>query len=517
MALCISCSHPPVPVILSEDAQRPSRRIPVFPHCWFSFISTLSFSESFRAHPFPLRLSSHPLHCKQFSGGHRIKLKTTALLAWIAVLLAAGLFLVRGPLRASSGYVNDFAAPYTATRLWLQHRNPYDSTAFFPTWHEAGAPKGNVAGNPSGTHPVYPPPTLVVLIPFALMTWPIAVEALTLLSTALYLAVLPLLASFLPGTWRDPVKPTLLAFGLALAPTHSGLHVTNVACLAATLLFLSIYFLLSNAKPINLPAIVCLTLAICLKPTLGLLLIPYLIWTRAWRALSATAAIFATITATSLYPLLSLGPVWLSSLRENIAVVFTNGGAADVSEQSLLRFDRIDLQVPLYALLHSRTAASLVSVLIPAALLLLWSQSKPNISNQPLSGETLDQHILQIASLILIGLLPFYQRYYSAMMVLLPILWALRTLSHQSSRAIQRWALILSSIFLINTEALFSRSALLPFLIVHFPLLANFLLGPHLCWLLLLLSTLLLAFLIQESSVEQTVADVSDDSLIECR
>jgi hypothetical protein len=415
------------------------------------------------------------------------------LLAWIAVLLAAGLFLLRGPLRASSGYVNDFAAPYTATRLWLQHCNPYDSTAFFPTWHDAGAPKGKVAGNPSGTHPVYPPPTLVVLIPFALMPWPIAVKALTLLSAALYIAVLPLLASFLPGTWRDPIKPAFLAFGLALAPTHSGLHVTNVACLAATLLFLSIYFLLSRGKRINLPAIFCLTLAICLKPTLGLLLIPYLIWTRAWRTLAATVAISATITAASLYPLLSLGSVWLSSLRENIAVVFTNGGAADVSEQSLLRFDRIDLQLPLYALLHNRTAASLLAALIAATLLLLWFQSKPNLSNQAPSGETLDQHILQIATLLVIGLLPFYQRYYSAMIVLLPILWAFRTLYHPASRATQRWVLILSTIFLINIEAIFSRSSLLPFLTIHFPLLTNLILGPHLCWLLLLLAILLLA------------------------
>lgn len=411
----------------------------------------------------------------------------------MAVLLAAGLFLLRGPLRASSGYVNDFAAPYTATRLWLQRRNPYDSSAFFPTWHDAGAPKGKVAGNPSGTHPVYPPPTLVVLIPFALMPWPIAVKALTFLSTVLYLAALPFLASFLPGTWRDPIKPTFLAFGLALAPTHSGLHVTNVACLAATLLFLAIYSLLkSSENRANLTAIICLTLSICLKPTLGLLLIPYLLWARAWRTLAATVAISAAITAASLYPLLSLGSVWLSSLRENIAVVFTNGGAADVSEQSLLRFDRIDLQLPLYALLHSRTGASVLAALIAATLLLLWSQSKPDISNHPASGATLDQHILQIAALLSIGLLPFYQRYYSAMIVLLPVLWALRTLSHPASRVTRRWVLILSSIFLINTEAIFSRSSLLPSLTLRFPLLTNLVLGPHLCWLLLLLSILLL-------------------------
>ena len=442
-------------------------------------------------------LSSYALHCSQFPGG-RIKLKTVALLAWIAILFASGLFLLRGPLRASSGYVNDFAAPYTATRLWLQHRNPYDATAFLLTWHDAGAPKGKVAGNPSGTHPVYPPPTLVVLIPFALMPWPIAVKALILLSTALYIAVLPLLASFLPGTWRDPIKPIFLAFGLALAPTHSGLHVTNVACLAATLLFFAIYFLLKNTeKQTNLPAIVCLTLSFCLKPTLGLLLIPYLLWTRAWRTLATTVALSAAITAASLYPLLSLGSVWLSSLRENIAVVFTNGGAADVSEQSLTRFDRIDLQLPLYALLHNRTAASVLTVLIAATLLLFWFKSNPHVQNQPRSSASLDQHILQIAALLLIGLIPFYQRYYSAMIVLLPVLWALRTFSQPSSRTTRRLVLVLSSLFLINTEAIFTRF-LLPSLTVRFHLLTNFILGPHLCWLLLLLATLLLTAVLRQ-------------------
>jgi Glycosyltransferase family 87 len=418
--------------------------------------------------------------------------RSIALLAWLAVFLASGIFLLRGPLRASSGYVNDFAAPYTASRLWLQHRNPYDSTAFFPTWHSAGASQGKVAGNPSGTHPVYPPPTLVVLIPFALLPWSIAVKALTLLSAALYIAVLLLFASFLPGTTRDAIKPAFIAFGLAFAPTHSGLHVTNVACLAATLLFLSIYFLLSRRpNQINVPAIACLTLSICLKPTLGLLLIPYLLWTRAWRTLAATLAIAAAITAASLYPLLSLGSVWLSSLRENIAIVFTNGGAADVSEQSLLRFDRIDLQLPFYALLHSRTGASLLATLTAATLLLFWFKSTPD-TRHPLSGAALSQHLLQIATLLAIGLLPFYQRYYSAMIVLLPVLWAFRTLSQPTYRTRSRWILALSSVFLINTEAIFARSRLLPSLTIRFPLLTNLVLGPHLCWLLLLLAILLL-------------------------
>ncbi len=236
----------PFPVVILSEAHSAESKDPCVSPLLVSSISNHSFQRASAPILFLGVFPPIPYTANSSPGGHRIKLKTTALLAWIAVLLASGLFLLRGPLRANSGYVNDFAAPYTATRLWLQHRNPYDATAFFPTWHDAGAPTGKVAGNPSGTHPVYPPPTLVVLIPFALLPWPIAVKALTVLSVALYIAVIPLLASFLPGTWRDPIKPAFLAFGLALAPTHSGLHVTNVACLAASLLFLSHLLL---AKP----------------------------------------------------------------------------------------------------------------------------------------------------------------------------------------------------------------------------------------------------------------------------
>ena len=78
------------------------------------------------------------------------------------------------------------------------------------------------------------------------------------------------------------------------------------------------------------------------------------------------------------------------------------------------------------------------------------------------------------------------------MIVLLPILWALRTLSYPTSRTTQRWVLILLPIFLINIGAIFSRSSLLSFLTIRFPLLTNLVLGPHLSWLLLLIAILLL-------------------------
>ncbi len=171
-----------------------------------------------------------------------IRLKV--LLAWLPVLLAAGWFTLRGPLRARTDYVNDFASPYVSARLWMAHQNPYALSAFFPTWHAAGAPLGTVYANPSNIRSVYPPPSIVAVIPFALLPWPVASKALILLSVALYVTALILLASFVPGDWSHPLKPLFLTFGLALAPVHSAIHVSNVACLAASLLFIAIYLIL---------------------------------------------------------------------------------------------------------------------------------------------------------------------------------------------------------------------------------------------------------------------------------
>src|SRR5580704_17338693 len=110
-----------------------------------------------------------------------IRLKV--LLAWLVVLLAAGEFALRGPLRARADYVNDFTSPYVSARLWMAHQNPYSLAAFFPTWRADGAPLGPVYASPSNVRSIYPPSSIVALVPFALLPWPLASKALILLTT----------------------------------------------------------------------------------------------------------------------------------------------------------------------------------------------------------------------------------------------------------------------------------------------------------------------------------------------
>ena len=166
----------------------------------------INIESIFSYYIFTVGSSQAAIHLSQLQE-RMIRLKV--LLAWLPVLLAAGWFAIRGPLRARTDYVNDFASPYVSARLWMAHQNPYALSAFFPTWHAAGAPLGSVYANPSNIRSVYPPSSIVAVIPFALLPWPVASKALLLLSAGLYATALILLASFVPGDWSQTPQTSL--------------------------------------------------------------------------------------------------------------------------------------------------------------------------------------------------------------------------------------------------------------------------------------------------------------------
>jgi len=325
----------------------------------------------------------------------------------------------------------------------------------------------------------------------AVLPWTTAVHTLLFLSAAAYIIALFQFATLLPGTWRTPQRPFFLAFGLAFAPAQSSLHVSNVACLSASLLFLALYRLLAKPRDPDLLVTLCVTLSICLKPTIGLFILPWLL-IRARRTLIATLVASTLLTAIALYPLLQLGHTWFTSLRQNLAFLSTNGGATDLSTLNHNRFDRIDFQQPLFALTHNRTAASFLAVLIAAGLLIAWLfvQRKHRVDHQT------DYQLLSISTLLVIGLLPIYQRYYVAILLIPAILWAFRNLT----TPIARWVLTLSAVFLLNTEALLRTTHIDDTLSRRLPTLTEGVLGPHLCWIILLLACLLLVALYRQPS-----------------
>jgi hypothetical protein len=83
-------------------------------------------------------------------------------------------------------------------------------------------------------------------------------------------------------------------------------------------------------------------------------------------------------------------------------------------------------------------------MLVTIALGVLWFRKAEYFS------PTLDGQLLNLSTLLVLGLLPFYQRFYSATLLLLPVLWALRNLALPRAR----WSLALCCVFLVNTSVL---------------------------------------------------------------
>ena len=174
-------------------------------------------------------------------------------LARLAVLLGALEFAARALLRTHSNWLSDLAAPYTSARLWLAGANPYNPFKFFAAWQAGGAPVLGLSDYVSGSHSVYPPPTLLLMTPFALLQWPAAVHLFVLIGLAFYFAAL---YAMLRLGWpqhrrpadlaQEPLALLFVAFALGLAPVHTAFHSLNIVlfatCAAMLAVAVSVHF-----------------------------------------------------------------------------------------------------------------------------------------------------------------------------------------------------------------------------------------------------------------------------------
>jgi len=113
------------------------------------------------------------------------------VILWILLLLAAGEFVLRGPVRYL-GWVaewNDLSQNYTASKLWLQGQNPSDPANFVALWKQQVGSRLDLTD--IRTHLAPPLGGLVVMAPIAAFPWKVA--------KVLWLIVL--LVSFAATVW----------------------------------------------------------------------------------------------------------------------------------------------------------------------------------------------------------------------------------------------------------------------------------------------------------------------------
>jgi hypothetical protein len=293
---------------------------------------------------------------------------------------------------------NDLSTPYVSARLWLHGSDPYQQSSFMNEWTRAGGIRFADRGSSTTTRPAYPPPTLPVLSPLAVLPWKFARILFALLTTALY--------GVLVWKLRNASLLTL-AIVVGMSSVGTAIGGGNLAILAIELA------VLASLEPKPVRSGLLLGLSICVKPQLGVWLLLYYILTRKWRA--ATTAI-ATVSCSCGLALLRLPSTWTASYSSNLAHFFSIGGVNDFTTANPSRFELVNLQVVAFSLVHDYAYSNLIAWAVTGILLGIWA----------VWCIRKDHGLLGMSTVALIGLLPVYQRFYNLPIVLLVIAWAVQ-------------------------------------------------------------------------------------------
>ncbi len=383
----------------------------------------------------------------------------------LCLLIASTEFVVRGPLRILRlGDFTDFSGMYVAARRWIAGDNPYESSQFKSTWLAAGGPsfQGN-RGSEANLRPAYPPSSIPLLAPFALFRWT-AARNLFLLS-ALVLFPLMLRATMrLKGVhWNSPTGLLVSAFALALAPWQAAIAAQSISAQAIELAIVGAALQSQTAGGISTG------IAFCLKPQLAVWFLLFEVAKKRWRRVLTAGTIFGCM---SLLALSRMPATWLGSYRDNLRYFFAIGGVNDFTTGDPVRFELLNPQVMFYYLTMNYDLANVLTWLITACLLVVWARRRWQSDS------------LRLAAIILIGLLPVYQRIYNAGVIVVVLPYALSHWAETRSKLL----VATCGVFLIPGTAilqLLHRTHYIDDAIWNGSWWFNLLIGPHATWAIL--------------------------------
>jgi hypothetical protein len=343
------------------------------------------------------------------TGAHPLKAKTVAT---ALLVLSFGLFLIRGPLRAASSGGGDLGIPYVATLRMLHGQNPYACCGSFEQeWRQAGATRYTM--DAGGQHLMYPPSTLVLFVPLALLPWKAAFAVFTALCCLATLAVICRLALYVGESWSDPRRLFMVAFALALAPVHTGIAVGNLSAFTFPLCCIA---MLLAAEDLDLFAGTLLAVVLCLKPTAGIAVVAYALLLGRWRLIASMAAVAGGVSALGLLAMQRIDRAWETDYKRNIDFIFAPGGGSSYKETYA---NSLNLQNPLFALLHNTTATEILTWALTSALALSWIVGYLRVPHSRRRWEWSSAGFWG-----LLALLPVYQRNYTGGVIVIALVWA---------------------------------------------------------------------------------------------
>jgi hypothetical protein len=300
------------------------------------------------------------------------------LVVGLFLLASLAEFAVRGPIRAFRAMEwNDFLAPYIQAKAWVKGRDPYSVQNLIslwppdnerPVWVDRDAANGTLELK-RGMPTPYPISSLVIIAPFGVFSWRVAVFLwIVVCIAAVVFSPVGLLSICGYSLW-DFRAQLFLAAAFALAPFHTGLATANPAMLAVSLTVATVWFSRCGWQKF---AGIVLGVAICLKPTVAVGLLLYYLIRRRWKVATVALVFTAMIVAAGVLRMMLAGVPWLTSYIGDTQRIFAPGSLADFARGDAIRFNMINLQVLLYSLLNNASLANSLSRLFVIALTGWW-------------------------------------------------------------------------------------------------------------------------------------------------
>jgi Glycosyltransferase family 87 len=443
-----------------------------------------------------------------------LKYRTTGAIhsKWMALcvvllLLAAGEFLVRGPVRAvqTATQFNDFLSPYIQAEAWVHGLDPYSPQVLLRLWppqapHYLFLPKEVAAGTlvaKRGFPTAYPITALALISPFSVLPWNVAYALWLSVNVALFAVMLLALLGLAGFSYREsdrkPQMILLAAATLALAPFHTGVVTANVTLVAVELSVIAIWMARRNW---DLATGLLLGVAVGLKPQIGLCFLFYYLLRRRWKIFGIALALLACLTAAGLLRLEISHTPWLANYVGDNRILLETGVLGNFTAINPTRFGLINLQVALYPPLGDVSLTNDLGRVIGAILLATWFVG---FGRGRRSKDGRDYELLELSAIAIISVLPIYHRFYDATLLILPLCWAFA-----SFQRAQGFALVY---FLLMIPFLVPGGTILETLVASGRIPASLaqtvwwqaLIMSHQVWLLLLLCVTLLSQMMWES------------------
>ncbi len=308
-------------------------------------------------------------------------------------------------------HFRDFKQPYASARCVLTHCDPYSEPDTRATYlASGGVDDDKIVFDPYSA--LYPPFSLVALLPVAAFTYPLAHTMWeALVASTFSLAVL--LIADLCVTAGAAYGAVLL---LAVFTFSSTILLMLGQISGLVIALLTIGFVCLLRERFAGIAVLCLTVAVLLKPHDAAIPLVYLLfagtrWRKVFLAVALISITFAVVSLLSFNHMPQTAH-WLPELRANLA---GNAGAGAINNPAdhFHGMELTNLQA-IYALFDSSAVfyndATIASFFV---LLIAWVVAVFRLRN------SLPKHLLAIAAISCLALLPIYHRQYDTRILLL--------------------------------------------------------------------------------------------------